>query len=258
MTLYDAAMVGVIVAGMVWGLFRGIVWQVASISSLFLGYFGARALSPQIVGYFPGEAVVARSLAMLAVYVGISAAIFLLAWMIRTSLKKMKFEAFDRHLGMLLGGVEGAFLGLVVTLFVVSLAPKTREPIFSSPSGKVVGVLMSAVGPVLPVEAREVLSPFWTTPPEESAAGLEIAPLPDLPAKVSKSDSTDASAVTTTAPKPGSISELIEEGKAKLGKALSDRADDQIRKTTETITNTLKQATGGTSSNDSGRTTERR
>ena len=74
----------------------------------------------------------------------------------------MKFETFDRHLGMLLGGLEGALLGLVVTLFVVSLAPQTRGPIFASPTGQAVGQLMSALGPVLPEEARGVLAPFWS------------------------------------------------------------------------------------------------
>ena len=258
MTLYDAAMVGLIAAGMVWGLFRGIVWQIASIASLFLGYFGAHTLSPQIVQYFPGEPVVARSLAMLALYVGISAGVFLVAWLVRATLKKMKFEAFDRHLGMLMGGVEGALLGLVLTLFVVSLAPKTREPIFTSPSGKVVGALMSAVGPVLPEEARKVLSPFWTSPAEESVAASEIAPLPELPSRTSKSDPKTAADSSSTTPEAGSITDLIEQEKAKLRQAISRQADEQIKKTTDSITETLKQATGGVLSNGDGRTIERR
>ena len=184
--------------------------------------------------------------------------LFLVAWLVRASLKKMKFEAFDRHLGMLLGGFEGALLGLVLTLFVVSLAPKTREPIFTSPSGKVVGAFMSAIGPVLPAEARKVLSPFWASPTEENVAGSEIAPLPELPARGSKSNASDATDSSLTSAEPGTISELIEEGKAKLGKAISQEADDQLKKTTESITDTLKQATGGALSNGDGRTIERR
>ena len=90
------------------------------------------------------------------------AGVFLAAWMVRATLRKLKFEAFDRHLGMVLGGLEGALLGLVVTLFVVSLAPQTRGPIFASPTGQVVGQLMAALGPVLPEEARGVLAPFWS------------------------------------------------------------------------------------------------
>ena len=38
MTIYDAAMAIVVVAGMVRGAWLGITWQLASIASLILGY----------------------------------------------------------------------------------------------------------------------------------------------------------------------------------------------------------------------------
>jgi len=44
MTPYDAAMAGVIVAGMVWGAIRGITWQLASRASLVPGYSGAHPI----------------------------------------------------------------------------------------------------------------------------------------------------------------------------------------------------------------------
>ena len=83
MTIYDAAMVGVVVAGMVWGALRGITWQLASIASLVLGYSVAYPLSGQLAHRFPGEPVVARALAMLAIYVGVSGGVFLVAWVVR-------------------------------------------------------------------------------------------------------------------------------------------------------------------------------
>src|SRR5258708_7960795 len=104
MTPYDAAMAGVGIAGMVWGALRGITWQLASIASLVLGYSVAHPLSGQLAPHFPGDPVVARSLAMLAVYAGVSGGIFLVAWLVRATLRRLKFEAFDRHLGMVLGG----------------------------------------------------------------------------------------------------------------------------------------------------------
>lgn len=161
MTLYDAAMVGLILGGMVWGAWRGIVWQIASIASLVLGYTVAHTTSDDLAVHFPGDPVVARGLAMVVVYAAVSGGVFLAAWMVRATLRKLKFEAYDRHLGMVLGGLEGALVGIVATLFVVSLAPQSRGPIFASPSGKVVGRVMNTLGPVLPSEAREVLAPFW-------------------------------------------------------------------------------------------------
>ena len=108
MTIYDAAMVVLVLAGMVWGAWRGITWQLASIASLILGYSVAQPLSGQLAPQFPGEPIVARSLAMLAVYVAVSGGVFLVAWVVRATLRQLRFEAFDRHLGMVLGGLEGA------------------------------------------------------------------------------------------------------------------------------------------------------
>lgn len=177
LTIYDAAMVGVVVAGMVWGAWKGVTWQLASIASLILGYMVSHQLSAQMAPNFPGDPVVSRTLAMLAVYAVVSGGVFLVAWIFRAILKKLQFEAFDRHLGMILGGLEGALLGLVATFFVVSLAPSTRDPIFSSPSGKLVGNVMNAVGPVLPSEAREALAPFLAEAKQAIATGKKVLPV---------------------------------------------------------------------------------
>ncbi len=160
LTTYDAAMAGVVVAGMIWGAWRGVTWQLASIASLILGYIASHQISPQIASHFGSDPVIARALSMMAVYATVSGGVFLVAWSFRAILRRMKFEAFDRHLGMLLGGMEGAILGMVVTFFVVSLAPQTRDPIYSSPSGKVVASVIDAVGPTVRVETKQVLAPF--------------------------------------------------------------------------------------------------
>src|SRR5437899_1736252 len=68
MTTYDAVMVGLLIAGMIWGAWRGITWQLASIASLVLGYLVAFPMSGQLAPRFPGEPIVARSLALMAVY----------------------------------------------------------------------------------------------------------------------------------------------------------------------------------------------
>jgi uncharacterized membrane protein required for colicin V production len=177
LTIYDAAMAGVLVAGMVWGAWKGVTWQLASIASLILGYMVSHQLSVQLAPHFPGDPVVSRALAMMAIYAAVSGGVFLVAWSFRAILRKMKFEAFDRHLGMLLGGMEAALLGILATFFVVSLAPSTRDPIFSSPSGKLVGNLMNAAGPILPSEAREALAPFIAEAKQAIATGEKVLPL---------------------------------------------------------------------------------
>lgn len=170
MTPYDGLMVGIIVAGMIWGALRGITWQVASLASLVLGYALAFPLSGRLAPYIPGQPIVARAVALLLTYVAISGGIFGVAWVIRATLRKLKFEAYDRHLGMLLGGLEGALVGSVVTVFVLSVAPSTRGPILGSPAGRLLGKVMNQVQPILPGEVRAELEPFWGHAPERVAA----------------------------------------------------------------------------------------
>ncbi len=172
MTIYDAAMAAVLIAGMVRGAWRGITWQLASIGSLVLGYMFAFPISAQIAPMLPGPPETTRAMSMAAAYAVVSGAVFAAAWMVRGTIRKLKFEAFDRHLGMMLGGVEGAGVGILATLLIVSLSPNTRGPIFASPTGRVVGSVMNTLGPVLPGEVRKILEPFWG---EQAASVQTIA-----------------------------------------------------------------------------------
>ncbi|WP_406694073.1 CvpA family protein [Singulisphaera sp. Ch08] len=234
MTIYDVAMIGAVLAGVAWGFWRGIIWQVASIASLVLGYSASRTLSQQLAPHFPGEPVVARALSMIVIYAAVSGGVFLVAWVVRTTLKKLQFEAFDRHLGMMLGAVEGTLLGLIVTLFVVSLAPQTRGPIFASPTGKLVGDIMETLGPVLPQEARKVLAPFWhnvAPDAEQLADETESTPLPNstlepTPAPAPRArlrDRLSRSKTVDSSVEP--VGDLIAGEKAKLTRAITDEVE---------------------------------
>lgn len=252
MTPFDAVMIGLVVAGMVWGAIRGITWQVASLASLVLGYAGAMSLSGQIAPHLPGQPIVARAASMLVAYVGISAGIFGVAWVVRAMLRRLKFEAYDRHLGMLLGGAEGALLGIVLTVFVLSLAPGTRKPILGSLSGRAIGAVLGQVGPVLPGEIRAELGPLWgdgagrpaaeeegpsglageweeLKRPLELARGREAAG--DTPQKEAEGEASE--------PEPGATREGHQvaergaeadrgEGEASLGRVVADTIDEGL------------------------------
>ncbi len=222
MTAYDAAMAVVIVLGMIWGAWRGVTWQIASIASLVVGYLVAHPASAQVAPYMPGDPTVARAIGMIVVYAAVSGGIFLLAWMVRATLRRLRFEAYDRHLGMVLGGLEGGLLGIVVTMFVVSLAPSTRGPIFASPAGHVVGQVMSAVGPVLPAEFRKVLSPFLS--------GAQASADSTTP---SATETQQAEPLTRVAMQPSeatqpSLGGLINQAETKVGNAASSLVVQQL------------------------------
>jgi uncharacterized membrane protein required for colicin V production len=214
MTPYDAVMVGLVLAGMIWGAIRGMTWQVASIASLVLAYFFAHQVSAYIVPYIPGDPVVKRAGSMLGAYVLMSAGVYFIAWSVRATLKKMKFEAYDRHLGMVLGGLEGSLLGLVGTMFVVSLAPAMREPIFSSATGRVVAHVMDSAGPALPTEVRDVVSPFW--------------------AHLKDTDHSPATQVATpnqdseTPADGSSVQDLARRARARIGKAAGAAVESEV------------------------------
>ncbi|MDR3622149.1 MAG: CvpA family protein [Paludisphaera borealis] len=188
MTIYDAALAVVLIGGMIRGAWRGITWQLASIGSLVLGYLFAYPISAQIAPLLPGPAETTRALSMAVAYAVVSGGVFFAAWMVRGTIHKLKFDAFDRHLGMMLGGVEGAGVGILLTLLIVSVSPNTREPIFASPSGRVVGSVMNTLGPVLPGEVRRILQPFWDA--ADGSNGQSVAdsdepapaPAPESPA----------------------------------------------------------------------------
>jgi membrane protein required for colicin V production len=223
MTIYDAAMVILVVAGMLWGAWRGITWQLASIASLILGYSVAHPLSGQLAPQFPGEPVVARSLAMLVIYAAVSGGVFLGAWIVRATLRRLKFEAFDRHLGMVLGGLEGALLGLVVTLFIVNLAPQTRSAIFASPTGRVVGQILNTLGPALPGEFRTVLA--HSLSPSESLSRDE--PKAVAPSTVQKASSELGRAGSESDPSP--LRKLVDESEATVEKAIAEAARKELQ-----------------------------
>lgn len=213
MTIYDAVMVVMLLAGMAWGAWRGLSWQVASIASLILGYALGVPLSAQLAPKFPGNPLAARGLALLVCYAGISGGVFFAAWLVRAVLRRLKFEVFDRHLGMCLGGIEGILLGMIGTLFVVSLAPGSREPIFTSTSGKMVGRVFATIEPILPAEAGQVLKPFWQERAEVVADDARPFKLPD--------------SVTVDIPIDG---ESLKEVSTTLGRALVDKAEKTLER----------------------------
>jgi uncharacterized membrane protein required for colicin V production len=218
MTPYDGVMIGLIAAGLVWGAFRGATWQIASIASLALAYFFAFKVSGYVAPYIPGSPEVRRGGSMLAAYAIISLGVFFAAWTVRATLKKLKFQAYDRHMGMVLGGLEGALLGIVGTLFVASLMPSTREPIFASTSGKVVARVMDSSGAILPSEIRDVVSPFWAHLKDPSAA--PVVPPAASPAMSSDDTPSDGS----------SLRDLARGARSQVGRAVGKAVEDEVER----------------------------
>lgn len=240
MTTYDGIMLGLIVAGMVWGAMKGITWQVAGLASLVLGYLvafpAAGPLTKQIP--FPGNESVQWGLALATAYVAVSGGVFLAAWSVRTTLRRMKFEAYDRHLGMILGGVEAALVGVIATVMIVSVAPSTREPIRSSHAGHAVSRTLAFAQAALPAKARDALKPFWEAAEKDGLVadadadgdgdgpGLVIGRADEDDDRPRRPRSADAEPPAEDA--PDLIDDVLKEGKARVGRAVREAIEDQL------------------------------
>ncbi|GAC1343796.1 MAG: hypothetical protein NVSMB14_07830 [Isosphaeraceae bacterium] len=232
MTPYDATIIGVVIAGMVWGAFRGLAWQAASIASLILGYAAAHGFSQQLAPHLPGEPLLAKALAMIILYAAVSGAIHLAAWSARATLRKMKFEAYDRHLGMVLGGVEGAFLAVIGTIFVVGLFPTTRDSILKSPSGQGVSAALETCQTVLPNEYRQMLTKYWngggSSVPSNETVSQPAAPAADSSEAKIETMAKDGSAATPSANVEDEIRGGIKDVLKREGSRLEREARNEI------------------------------
>jgi membrane protein required for colicin V production len=198
MTVYDVMMIVLVSAGLIWGTVRGFSWGLASLSAIMIGYMSSHwasgSMLPVLSRILKCEPATQRGVSMLLTFGLVAGGCLLAAWKARATLRRMKFELYDRHLGGVLGGVEAALLGLIGTMFVADLAPDSRDAIFSGPTGRLAARLMHACGPAVPPEVREEIAPALRLASADDAP--EAAPADDPTAE------TSAARTTTSEPDP--------------------------------------------------------
>jgi membrane protein required for colicin V production len=158
---YDLVMLVVLGFATVRGAAKGFVWQVAMIAGLVLCFVFAESLSPLIAPLLGDvKPPLNRWIAMFILYLGFSFLTYWVARQLRAWIEKARFVEYDRHLGALFGFVKGVTFCLVITFFVVTLSPATRERVLYSYSGYAAAVIMSRLHSVMPVELHDVLEPY--------------------------------------------------------------------------------------------------
>ena len=158
-TIYDLIMLVLVLYAAWSGWSRGMAWQVAPIASLVLAYIFAVPLSITLAPRF-GEPPLNRLFALVALYAAISLAVYLVVRSFRGSLEKLRLEEFDRHLGLILGGVKGVLFTIAITLGLVSLFPSIRPTILESESSTIAARILHTIYPILPAAAIEVIDPY--------------------------------------------------------------------------------------------------
>jgi len=180
---YDVFMLAVLVLATLFGLWKGMAWQLASLGSVVASLIVALRFGGAVAPYLSATAPWNRFLAMLILYLLTSLAVWLGFRLVAGALDRVKLQEFDRQVGALFGLAKGVLLCLVITFFAVTLSESTRQIVLKTYSGRYIALLIKKGAPVLPEEIRPVLGKYIdefdrkldpNTPPDEPAVpGLE-------------------------------------------------------------------------------------
>lgn len=185
---YDIVMLVVLVGTTIFGAWKGMAWQLASLASVVVSTIVALHFSSPLAPYLSSQEPWNHFLAMLILYVVTSLAIWLLFRLVAGAIDRVKLREFDHQIGGLFGLAKGILLCLVITFFAVTLSEQTRQAILKSYSGRAIAFLLKQGTPMMPEEVRAVVGKYVdeldrkldpNTPPDpETAFPLG---LPDLP-----------------------------------------------------------------------------
>ena len=120
----------------------------------------AYPVSGALAPWFGSQAPTNRLLAMLVVYLIVSLSVYLLARALKEYIAQFKLQAYDHHLGLLLGAMKGVLAATVVTFFLVTLSTTARESIANTRSGYAAAVVMDQLHDIMPPEIHDRFHPF--------------------------------------------------------------------------------------------------
>jgi membrane protein required for colicin V production len=174
MLVYDIIMLVVLVAATLWGVYKGLAWQIASMASIFCSYLVAMQFRGALAGMIKAEPPWNYALAMLILYLGTSLVVWVAFRLVRETIDKVKLQEFDKHVGGVLGFAKGAALCVVITLFAVTLlGDAERQQIVHSYSGYYIAVLLDKSHAVLPQEVYDKVHPLLHSLDQSLPAGYE-------------------------------------------------------------------------------------
>jgi membrane protein required for colicin V production len=160
MDWYDILMLVVLAGATIFGAWKGMAWQLASLASLVLSYFVCLKFSASLAPVFGDNAPWNRFIARLVLYLVTGAAVWLAFRLVAGLLDRIKLRDFDHQIGAIFGLLKGVLLCLAITFFAVALSADMREHILQSRSGRAMAVLLDKADAVMPPELHEVLGPY--------------------------------------------------------------------------------------------------
>jgi len=168
METYDMIMVGVLAGAVIWGLWKGLAWQIASLASFVGSYVLSFFFRLQLAQFLNVPAPWNIFLSMLILYVGTSLVIWVIFNVMSSMIDGLKLADFDKQLGGVFGLVKGLVLCSVITLFAVSLlGDEMAKKIISTKSGYYIAYGLDRLDMVIPAEWHSMVHPYLHLDPKQ-------------------------------------------------------------------------------------------
>jgi membrane protein required for colicin V production len=160
MSLYDIIMLAVFAGAILFGYWKGLAWQIASVAAIVASYFASMYFREPVSQYISAEEPWNRIAAMLILFLGTSLLIWTFYASASKSIKRMELKGFDRQAGAILGAAKGALLCMVITMFSVSLlGEQAHDAIHNSRLGRYVVTGIAKVSTIVPAEIAQYVQP---------------------------------------------------------------------------------------------------
>src|SRR5262245_46460623 len=181
MQAYDLLMLIVVGLAIVWGAWKGLAWQIASIASIGLSYFVALHFRLPLAGIINASPPWNIFLSMLILFLGTGGIVWVGFNLVSEAIERVKLKEFDRQLGALFGAAKGMLLCVLVTLFSVALlGDAQRQAICNSKSCYYIAVFLDRADVMIPRELHDVLAPYLDrldrSVPHPHTAGNTLTP----------------------------------------------------------------------------------
>ena len=163
MQSYDLLMLLILVGLTLFGYYKGMAWQIAYLASFVASYFVAVQFADRFAPVFGQTAPWNKLLAMAAIYIATSFAIWMLFRAVRNAIDKIKLRSFDRQMGAFIGFARGVVWCLGITFvaltFVARYVPSVQQHIIDSKSGVYIAQFIDQCS-ALPPEVHQVIGPY--------------------------------------------------------------------------------------------------
>jgi len=181
---YDLLMLAVVIGAMLFGVWKGMAWQIAALASVVVSGAVAVHSSAALAPRFGTQEPWNRFLALLVLYVATAAAIWLVFRLVARVIDRVQLKEFDRQLGTLFGLAKGVLYCVVITFFTVTLSEGGRQAVMQSRSGVLIARGIRNANPILPADVRLWLGKYIDElderlhAPPASAESPQASPVP--------------------------------------------------------------------------------